>query len=850
MARDSKSINAEVKALENLAVVEARLLVLANRRSAAARAEKQQLKEKKEAIEKYVEKLKESDEVAKDATDSFKQMTESMSLSSRATSNMGKSLSNANKYFRGIQSASKAILIDGNEQSVEAYNNTQKIAAAAAALMDAQQNMLNAGIDQTAAEAAELEKAAKDASTAFVSLVETNQQLLKDYPQINEYVLNLRDNIRSVAKELQITNGLTKEEIEQYNELTKEGEQLKAKFKSIGDMIITALKKPAVLLGLAIMGIGKAVSELGEKFREFGGDLGGAVYSATALSLVFKEGTDVAKGLAREFGSMKDTSFMTQLNTNLLATNLGLSGEETTKLLGGFARLNGNSKDVAFNMIASAKAMSQAAGLNTSAVMEDISSNMGKFAEYSSDGGENLIEAGIAAAKLGVNLGTVASVADSLLDFEQSITKELELGALLGRNINLNEARTLAYRGKTGSALKSVIKELGGIQAFNEMDVYAKRETAALLGVSVEELQKMSQNMDKLNADGTLQKTTFDEMGEIITFLQTGPLGALISSIGAIVTTIGTGIFQWTLMKSAVDRVTGSILQMNAAQNAGNVTQTLAGAGGAAGAGQRVRDSRGRFMATPRPTPTPPPPGGGMSFLDKIGSPGQILSLAVALLAFGAAVFVIAKAFEVFGNVTNMGQALVGFGAAILGMGLSIGLLSAYLAPFATTGLLQMVALGFIAFGAAVALVGLGVKLTAEGFSLFASSLGVLASNIPPLFGMIPQLFGLSAAFTALALSLGMVGTLGLAGVGVLLAAGAAATGLAMLMGDSEQTTALEGGSLEQTVKDGLQNVVDAINNKSFDVYLDKSKVTNLLFAEEKSKTRNNVSITPRGISG
>jgi hypothetical protein len=844
MARDPKSIQAEVKALENLEAIEARLLVLAKKRKQVFVDEREELKKKAQAIQKYVEKLKESDEVAKDASDTFKEMTESMSLSSRATSNMSKSLSVATKNFRGIQSASKAMLNEGVD-NLPIYNAAQEIAKAASDLMDAQQSILNAGVDLTAAEAEELNKNLTNASSAFTNIVTNNKDLLKEQPKLNQYVSDLVGSFQSINRELEITQGLTKEEIDQYKELTSEGEQLKAKFKSVGDMITTALKKPAVLLGLAIMAIGQAVSKLGESFREFGGNLGGAVYSATALSIVFKEGTSVAKGLASEFGSMKDISFQTQLNTNLLATNLGLSGEETTKLVGGFARLNNDSKETAFNMIASAKAMSEAAGVNTSAVMQDISSNMGKFAEYSSDGGENLIEAGVAAAKLGINLGTVASVADSLLDFEQSITKELELGALLGRNINLNEARTLAYRGKTGAALKSVIQELGGIQAFNEMDVYAKRETAALLGISVEELQKMSQNMDKLNADGTFQKTTFDQMGETITFLSTGPLGTLISSAGALIMTIGTGIFQWRLMKHAVDRVTGSIMQMNAAQNAGNVSSTLAGAGGATG---RLRGANGRFLPTPTPAPPPPPGGGGMSFLDKIGSPGQILSLAVALLAFGGAVFVIAKAFEVFGNVTNMGQALVGFGAAILGMGLSIGILSAVLAPLATTGILQLVALGFIAFGAAVALVGFGIQMAAEGFSIFTSSLGNLITQIPPLFSMIPQIFGISAAFAALGYSLGLVGTLGLAGVGVLLAAGTAAAGLSMLMGESEQTTAIEGGSLEQTVKDGLQNVVDAINKKNFDVYLDRSKVTNLIMNEERSKTRNNTSITPRGI--
>jgi len=840
MARDPKSIQAEEKALQNLEAVEARLLVLANRRSAAARREKQELKEKKEAIEKYVEKLKLSDEAAKDATDSFKQMTESMSLSSRATSNMGKSLASANKYFRGIQSASKSMLIDGNEQSVEAYNNTQKIAAAAAAVMDAQQNMLNAGIDQTAAEAAELEKAANAASTTFMSLVETNQQLLKDYPQINEYVLNLKNNIRDVAKELRITHGLTADEIDQYKELTAEGEKLKARFKSVGDMIITAIKKPAVLLGAAIMAIGQAVSKLGESFREFGGDLGGAVYSAAALSIFFKEGTNVAKGLASEFGSMKDISFGTQLNTNLMAVNLGISGDEAAKLVGGFARLNEGSIDIANNMVATTKAMSEAAGVNTAAVAADIAQNMGKFAEYSSDGGENLISAGIAAAKLGVNLGTVASVADSLLDFEQSITKELELGALLGRNINLNEARTLAYRGKTGAALKSVIKELGGIQAYNDMDVYAKRETAALLGIGVDELQRMVSNYDKLNDAGEVQKSQWSTMNEGLTALLTGPFGTLISSMGALIMLGLQSWIQWGMIKSAVDRVTGSILQMNAAQNSGSVTQTLTNAPGPMTRGGKpdMRFKANRLPATPQPSVASNvnQTGGGINMR-------SVLQGAAAMLILAGALFVFAKAAQEFGGV-KWDDVFIGIGAMAT-LGVVAGVLG--IGPIATavgigTLLILGLASAFFIFGAASVLMATAV-------TMIANSLPLLASGITSLIPMIGGIIGLGVAFAALGAGLAVFASMGSVAIPLLLAVGAASAGLGILMSSSsEETTAVEGGSLEQTVKDGLQNVVNAINNKNFDVYLDKSKVTNLIFAEERSKTRNNTSITPRGI--
>ena len=58
-----------------------------------------------------------------------------------------------------------------------------------------------------------------------------------------------------------------------------------------------------------------------------------------------------------------------------------------------------------------------------------------------------------------------------------------------------------------------MLQQLGGVEEFNKMDIYQKREAAKALGLSVEELQKMTSNMDKLNADGSLQVSTFDRIG-------------------------------------------------------------------------------------------------------------------------------------------------------------------------------------------------------------------------------------------------------------------------------------------------------------------------------------------------
>ena len=79
--------------------------------------------------------------------------------------------------------------------------------------------------------------------------------------------------------------------------------------------------------------------------------------------------------------------------------------------------------------------------------MQDLAENTELFAEFAKDGGKNIAAAAIAARKLGLNLGTVAGIAESLLDFESSIGHEMEASMLIGRQLSLDKARELALTG-------------------------------------------------------------------------------------------------------------------------------------------------------------------------------------------------------------------------------------------------------------------------------------------------------------------------------------------------------------------------------------------------------------------
>ena len=121
------------------------------------------------------------------------------------------------------------------------------------------------------------------------------------------------------------------------------------------------------------------------------------------------------------------------------------------KLIGGFARL-GDGTGTGYDDMDYKISLKQQ-GVIPSDVAGDLAANTEKFAEYGKDGGKNMIEAAIAAKKLGLEMSSLTNVTDGLLDIENSLTSELELGALLGKNINFEQARRrLAYEGEIGSA--------------------------------------------------------------------------------------------------------------------------------------------------------------------------------------------------------------------------------------------------------------------------------------------------------------------------------------------------------------------------------------------------------------
>jgi hypothetical protein len=182
------------------------------------------------------------------------------------------------------------------------------------------------------------------------------------------------------------------------------------------------------------------------------------------------------------------------LNFARTASATGQTYEGMAKTLSVMESISSASRDVLINQMRTNAAMIEAAGIAPGDVMKDIASNAEYFAKFAKEGGSNLINAGTAARKLGLNMSHVSSISNSLLDFESSIEKQLEVSMLLGRQINLDKARQLAFTGKHKEMMEEVLKQVGGEAEFSKMNYIQREKLAQSVGVEVEQLARLVRN--------------------------------------------------------------------------------------------------------------------------------------------------------------------------------------------------------------------------------------------------------------------------------------------------------------------------------------------------------------------
>jgi hypothetical protein len=131
--------------------------------------------------------------------------------------------------------------------------------------------------------------------------------------------------------------------------------------------------------------------------------------------------------------------------------------------------------------------------------MNDVANASEEARMFSGKNADEMVRAAAQARQMGTTLDNMAKTAKGLLDFESSIQSELKASALIGKNINFNEARRLACQGDIIGANKLILDQAKKIK-FNQLNPIAQDAYAKAAGKTVKELQ------DMLNAEENLKE--------------------------------------------------------------------------------------------------------------------------------------------------------------------------------------------------------------------------------------------------------------------------------------------------------------------------------------------------------
>lgn len=177
-------------------------------------------------------------------------------------------------------------------------------------------------------------------------------------------------------------------------------------------------------------------------------------------------------------------------NQIALTKELGLSEEEAAKLNKNFILNNAEGskgRRIVYDQIA-AFANQNKMVANGAKILQEVSRVSGQILLNFRGNLPALTNAVLEANKLGLSLEQSRDVSNSLLDFESSISNELEAGVFLGRRFNLEQARSLALRKDYIGATQEVLKQVGSIEEFESMSAIHQQVIAKAAGMTVDQL--------------------------------------------------------------------------------------------------------------------------------------------------------------------------------------------------------------------------------------------------------------------------------------------------------------------------------------------------------------------------
>jgi hypothetical protein len=276
-----------------------------------------------------------------------------------------------------------------------------------------------------------------------------------------------------------------------------EQERLEGRINAEGE--IARLQKEAGFAGAkaaiqfsAQMQSGAAAFERAAKTALFGNKIGSVGYGAAQLELAGIGADKIASGMeAASAATGRMPSARVGADMSIMAERTGTSVDNIASINEMFQRMDGVTESTAMNLSEGLRNMADQANIGLGGLMREIADASKDALSYQIKSGPALAKQVAYAQSLGVSFTDIAKAGKSMvMNYKDSIKNEMQLSAMLGKNVDLSEVRAKFASGDTEGAMKSL--QAQGLDPA-QMDMFAQEQLSqALGGMDLNSLQKVA----------------------------------------------------------------------------------------------------------------------------------------------------------------------------------------------------------------------------------------------------------------------------------------------------------------------------------------------------------------------
>ena len=363
----------------------------------------------------------------------------------------------------------------------------------------------------------------KDIEKDIVKLkVLSNNASVKDYHLVNK-ILKDKQKELEFSKQKKKANENEQKQLGVVNELFGKSlgtvKKMPKSFGDIGKSITKGLSNPLIFL-LAALENSTAVNQLQ---KELGVGYKNALLMKNEFGAIARDSGDVfitSKKLQEAFFDMQSSlGFVANYSGETLETmtnltkRLGLGKKEAAEMTALFKLQGNNTEEIASNTMDSLTSTIKLGkvALSPKQIFAEISKTSKSIQVSLGANPAAIGKAIIAAKQFGAELSDVDAITGNLLNFESSISSELEAELLTGKQLNLERARSLALNNDLEGVGKEIAKQGLDYNFFSKANRLEQEAAAKALGVSRDRLAEITFQQ---RIQGLSSKEIKDQLGE------------------------------------------------------------------------------------------------------------------------------------------------------------------------------------------------------------------------------------------------------------------------------------------------------------------------------------------------